>query len=54
MNRRMVVLAAMMVLGSIALAEDKGSSFFGWRGAWGFALRPGDPDRKLRFARSPE
>jgi len=25
-----------------------------WSGAWGFALRPGDPDRKLRFARSPE
>jgi Protein of unknown function (DUF2961) len=25
-----------------------------WNGGWGFALRPADPDRKLRFARSPE
>jgi len=25
-----------------------------WSGGWGFALRPGDPDMKLRFARSPE
>lgn len=25
-----------------------------WSGGWGFALRPGDPDRRLKFARSPE
>jgi hypothetical protein len=25
-----------------------------WSGAWGFALRPADPDRQLRFARAPE
>ena len=25
-----------------------------WGGAWGFALRPGDPGRELRFARTPE
>jgi hypothetical protein len=25
-----------------------------WSGAWGFALRPGDPDRELRFARQPD
>lgn len=24
-----------------------------WNGGWGFALRPGDPDRKLRFGRNP-
>jgi hypothetical protein len=24
-----------------------------WGGAWGFSLRPGDPDRRLEFARSP-
>ena len=24
-----------------------------WNGAWAFALRPGDPDRKLKFARQP-
>jgi hypothetical protein len=25
-----------------------------WSGGWGFGLRPGDPDRRLKFARTPE
>ncbi len=25
-----------------------------WSGAWAFALRVGDPDRKLKFARQPQ
>jgi len=25
-----------------------------WSGGWAFMLRPGDPDRELRFARKPE
>ena len=25
-----------------------------WNGGWAFALRPGDPDRALRFAQKPE
>jgi len=25
-----------------------------WSGAWAFALRPGDPEKKLKFARGPE
>ena len=24
-----------------------------WFGGWGFCLRPGDPDRELRYARQP-
>jgi len=27
---------------------------YNWSGAWAFALRPGDPDKELRYARKPE